>query len=395
MTQVKKVYIVAAKRTAIGTFAGSLKDTSAIDLGVVVAKELIKETRVSGSTINEVIFGNVLSAGLGQNVARQIAIKAGIPCETPSYTVNKVCGSGLKAVQLACQAIASGEAQVVLAGGTENMNQAPYLVKGARFGLRLNDSVMVDSMVKDGLWCAINDYHMGVTAENLAVKYGISRKEQDEFAALSHAKAILAIAQGAFVREIVAIPIRKQKETTDFKVDEHPRPDSTLEKLSRLSPAFKKDGTVTAGNSSGINDGAAGLLLAGEEYVQENNLVPLAEIIGFASAGVAPEIMGMGAAAALQKVLQKTNMTLAGIDVFELNEAFAAQSLAVMKELKLDQEKVNVHGGAVALGHPIGASGARIMVTLLYAMQGCNAKTGLAAICIGGGMGMAVIIKNI
>jgi len=389
----RKIYIVAAKRTAIGGFQGTLKDTSAVDLGTVVVKKLIAESNIDVKDMDEVIFGNVLSAGLGQNIARQIATRAGIGPEVPSYTVNKVCASGMKAAQLGWQAIAIGEADVIVAGGVENMNQAPYLVKGARFGLRMNDSVLEDSMVKDGLWCAIKNYHMGVTAENLAEKYVISRKEQDEFAALSQQKAAKAIASGQFEDEIVPVSVRTRKETIEFKTDEHPRAGTTVEVLAKLKPAFKENGTVTAGNSSGITDGAAAMILASEEFVKNNNIKAIAEITGFASAGVAPEIMGIGPAAVINKLIKKTNIRLDEIDIFELNEAFAAQSLAVLREVKIDPEKVNVNGGAIALGHPIGASGARIMVTLLGAMKKRNSKTGLASLCIGGGMGMAVIVK--
>jgi len=390
----KKVYVVAAKRTAIGTFDGTLKGVGAVDLAVTVAKQLLTESGIDPKDINEVIFGNVLAAGLGQNVARQISIKSGIPFEVPAYTVNKVCASGMKAVQLAAQSIAVGEADVILAGGTENMNRAPYLLNGARFGLRMNDSTIVDSMVKEGLWCAMNDYHMGITAENIAEKYNISRQEQDEFAALSQQKAAKAIENGDFVEEIVPVTVKKRKETIEFKVDEHPRSGTTVEILSKLRPAFKKDGTVTAGNASGINDGAAGLILAGEDFVKNNKIEPLAELVAFASAGVDPAIMGIGPSAAISKILKKTGSALDEFEIFELNEAFATQSIAVLEETGIDPKKVNVNGGAVALGHPIGASGARILVTLLHAMKKHNLKTGLASLCIGGGMGMATIVKK-
>ena len=390
----RKVYVVAAKRTAIGTFDGTLKGINAIDLATTVAKKLLAESGIDAKDIDEVIFGNVLSAGLGQNVTRQIAIKTGIGLEVPSFTVNKVCASGMKAVQLAYQSIAIGEADVVLAGGTENMNQAPYLVNGARFGLRMNDSAMVDSMVKDGLWCAIGDYHMGITAENIAQKYNISRQQQDEFAALSQQKAEKAIANGEFADEIVPVTVKKRKETIEFKTDEHPRAGTTAEVLSKLRPAFKKDGTVTAGNASGINDGAAALILASEEFINKNNITPIAEFTGFASVGVDPAIMGIGPSAAISKILKKTGIKLNDIEIFELNEAFAAQSIAVLKETGIGPEKVNVNGGAIALGHPIGASGARILVTLLGAMKKRNLKTGLVSLCIGGGMGMAAIVKR-
>lgn len=390
----RKVYVIAAKRTAIGTFDGTLKDVSAIDLGTIVAKELLIESGVDVKDIGEVIFGNVLSAGLGQNVSRQIAIKTGIGFEVPSYTVNKVCASGMKSVQLAYQSIAIGEADVILAGGTENMNQAPYLVNGARFGLRINDSTIVDSMVKDGLWCGINDYHMGITAENIAQKYNISRQQQDEFAALSQKKTAKGITNGEFKDEIVPVVVKKRKETIEFTTDEHPRAGTTVEVLSKLRPAFIKDGTVTAGNASGINDGAAALMLASEEFINNNNITPIAEFAGFASVGVDPAIMGIGSSVAISKILKITGTKLKDIEIFELNEAFAAQSIAVLKETGINPEKVNANGGAIALGHPIGASGARILVTLLSAMKKRNLKTGLASLCIGGGMGMASILKR-
>ncbi|MBN2456167.1 MAG: acetyl-CoA C-acetyltransferase [Sedimentisphaerales bacterium] len=390
----RKVYIVSAKRTAIGTFGGTLKSVSAVDLGLIVAKELLTKSDIDVKDIDEVIFGNVLSAGLGQNVARQIAIKAGIGFEIPSFTVNKVCASGMKAVQLAYQAIAIGEADVILAGGTENMNQAPYLVRGARFGLRMNDSTIVDSMVKDGLSCAINDYHMGITAENIAKKYGISRQQQDEFAARSQQKAAKAIASGEFAEEIVPVTVKKRNQTIEFRTDEHPRAGTTTEVLSKLRPAFQKDGTVTAGNASGINDAAAALILASDKFIKDNNIKPMAECIDFTSVGVDPAIMGISPSVAVSKILKKTGIKLDDIEIFELNEAFAAQSIAVLKETGIDPEKINVNGGAVALGHPIGASGARLLVTLLHAMKKRNLKTGLASLCIGGGMGMASIVKR-
>ena len=390
----RKVYVVAVKRTAIGTFDGTLKTVGAVDLGTTVAKALLAESGVDVKDIDEVIFGNVLSAGLGQNISRQIAIKTGVGFEVPSYTVNKVCASGMKTVQLAYLSIAIGEANVILAGGTENMNQAPYLVNDARFGLRMNDSTMVDSMVKDGLWCAINDYHMGITSENIAEKYNITRQQQDEFAALSQQKAAMAIANGEFADEIVSVTVKKRKENIEFKTDEHPRAGTTAEVLSKLRPAFKKDGTVTAGNASGINDGAAALILASEEFINKSNITPIAEFAGFASVGVDPAIMGIGPSAAINKILKKTGTGLDDIEIFELNEAFAAQSIAVLKETGIDPEKVNVNGGAIALGHPIGASGARILVTLLHAMQRRNLKIGLASLCVGGGMGMAAIVKR-
>ncbi len=391
----RKVYTVAARRTAIGTFDGRLKTVGAVDLGATVARELFAQSNIEPSDMDEVIFGNVLSAGLGQNVARQIASRAGVPFEVPSFTVNKVCASGMKALQLAFQSIAFGEAEAILAGGVENMNQAPYLVNGARFGLGMNDAAFVDSMVRDGLWCAVNGYHMGITAENIAEKYGISRLEQDKYAALSQAKAARAIDDGAFAEEIVPVTIKKRRESLVFEADEHPRKGTTVEILSKLRPAFKQHGTVTAGNASGINDGAAALILASEEFVRSRNTTPLAEFIAFASVGLDPATMGLGPALAIPRILHKTGMSLNDIDIFELNEAFAVQSIAVLRETGIGPEKANVNGGAIALGHPIGASGARIVVTLIQAMKKRGLRTGLASLCIGGGMGMASIVKLI
>jgi len=389
----RKVYILEAKRTAIGTFSGTLQDTSTLEMGTTLAKNMLANSAVQAKNVNEVIFGNVLSAGLGQNISRQIAIKSGIPQEVPAFTVNKVCASGMKALELGYQSIVMGNAEVVLAGGVENMNMAPYLAKGVRFGLRMNNATLEDSMVNDGLWCSINNYHMGITAENLAEKYQISRQAQDEFALRSHHRAAKAIEAGIFADEIVPVPVKQKKETIAFKVDEHCRPDTTLDKLAKLRPAFKKDGSVTAGNSSGINDGAAAMILAGEEYVKQHKLQPLAEIIAFSSAAVDPSIMGIGPAPTVKKLLEKTGVKLVDVQLFELNEAFASQSLAVLQELKIDTELVNVNGGAIALGHPIGASGARIGVTLLHEMKRRKLTLGLASLCVGGGMGMAMLVK--
>lgn len=387
----QKVYIIRAKRTPIGTFGGSFEKIPAVDLGSAVVKNLLETTGLKSGEINEVIFGNVLSAGLGQNIARQIALKSGIPREVPSYSVNKVCGSGMKAVHNAFQSIALGEADVVIAGGTENMNQAPYVLNGARTGLKFGHKEMIDSMVNDGLWCAFNDYHMGITAENLAEKYNISRQQQDEFAYNSQQKAVKATKEGLFCKEIVSMPVRKGKLIEDCSQDEHIRPETTIEKLSALKPAFKKDGTVTAGNASGINDGAAALILASEKFVLEKGITPVAEITGFASAGVDPAVMGIGPVAAINKL----GVNLSEVDLFELNEAFAVQSLAVLKELNINPEKVNIYGGAIALGHPIGASGARIIVTLINAMKNNSLKQGIASLCIGGGQGIAMSIKGV
>ena len=392
----QKVYIISAKRTAIGSFLVSLANTSAVELGTVVTKAVLQDSGVSPEKIDEVIFGNVLSAGLGQNVSRQIALKCAIPESVPSFTINKVCGSGMKALQLAYQSIVLCEADAIIAGGTENMTQSPFILKGARQGLKLGNSNLIDSMINDGLWCAANDYHMGITAENIAEKYNISREEQDNFAAISQKKAAFA-SEKEYETEIVPVQVKKGKSTENFETDEYIKPETTAEKLSRLRAAFITDGsgTVTAGNSSGINDGAAVLLLAGEKFVKENNLKPLAEINGFACAGVDPSVMGIGPVEAIKKLLLKTNQNIKDIELFELNEAFAVQSLAVLKDLNINPDIVNVNGGAVALGHPIGASGARIVVTLLHALKKRDLHTGIASLCIGGGMGIAMSIKNI
>lgn len=391
----REVVIVSAVRTPIGTFGGSFKDVSAVTLGSIVAKEAIKRANIKPEMVDEVIFGNVLQAGQGQNVARQVSIHAGIPIEVPSYTVNKVCGSGLKTVALAAQAILAGDAEVVLVGGTENMSQAPYLLKGARWGQRMGDGTIEDYMVHDGLWDIFNDYHMGITAENVAEQWNITREEQDQFALTSQLRAEKAIKSGRFKDEIVPVPVPQRKgDPIIVDTDEHPRFGTTIEGLAKLKPAFKKDGTVTAGNASGINDGAAALVIMSKEKAEELGIKPLATIVSYASAGVDPKVMGTGPIPATQKALKKANMTVADLDLVEANEAFAAQSLAVVKGLGLDTEKTNVNGGAIALGHPIGASGARILVTLLHEMTKRDAKTGLATLCIGGGQGISVIVKR-
>jgi acetyl-CoA C-acetyltransferase len=391
----EKTYIISAKRTAVGSFMGSLSKTSAVDLGVAVTKAVLEDSGVKPEQIDEVIMGNILSAGLGQNITRQIALKCGIPESVPSYTINKLCGSGMKSIHLAYQSILLGEADAVIAGGTENMTQSPFLVKNAREGFKFGNQTLIDSMINDGLWCTMNDYHMGITAENIAEKYGITREEQDKFAATSQQKAGKASQDGEFVEEIVPVQVRKGKTTEEFKTDEYIKGDTSAEKLAKLRAAFKTDGTgtVTAGNASGLNDAAAALLIASEKFVKENNLKPLAEITGFASAGVDPKIMGIGPVDAVTKLLSKTGQKISEIDLFELNEAFAVQSLAVVKDLGVNPEKVNVNGGAIAIGHPIGASGARIAVTLLYAMKKRGLKTGVASLCIGGGMGIAMSVK--
>lgn len=390
-----KAVIAAAVRTAIGNFGESLKDVKAADLGAVVIKEGIKRAGLSPEQIDEVIMGNVLQAGLGQNPARQAAMKAGIPETVGSWTVNKVCGSGLKAVMLAVQSICAGDGEIIVAGGMENMSQAPYLLERSRWGFRMGDQKAVDEMIKDGLWCIFNDYHMGITAENVAAKYGISREEQDQFALASQEKAIAAIDQGRFKEEIVPITIPQRKgDPVVFDTDEFPRRGTTLEKLAKLRPAFKKDGTVTAGNASGINDGAAAVVVMSEEKARELGVEPLATIVSYGWAGVDPAIMGIGPVEATRTALKKAGLSLDQIDLIEANEAFAAQSLAVARELNFDKTKVNVNGGAIALGHPIGASGTRILVTLLYEMKRQNLRTGLATLCIGGGQGAAMIVER-
>lgn len=389
----RDVVIVSAVRTAIGGFNGTLKNVSAPDLGAIVIKDALKKAGVS--TADEVIMGNVLQAGLGQNPARQAAIKAGLPQEVSAMTINKVCGSGLKAVHLAAQAIALGDADVVVAGGMENMSQAPFLLKGARDGYKMGDQKIIDSMISDGLWCAFNNYHMGITAENLCDKYELTRDELDAFSAESQLKAEKAIQSGAFKDEIVPVEIPQRKgEPIIFDTDEHPKFGTTAEKLGKLRAAFKKDGAVTAGNASGINDGAAAFVVMSREKAEELGVKPLAVIRSNASAGVDPSIMGIGPVPATKKALEKAGLSMEEIGLIEANEAFAAQSLAVGKELAFDSSKLNVNGGAIALGHPIGASGARILVTLVHEMQKRDEKYGLATLCIGGGQGVATIIEK-
>lgn len=390
----KEVVIVSAVRTAVGSFNGSLAPFAAVDLGAIVIKEVIARGGIRADQVEEVIFGNVLQAGLGQNPARQASIKAGIPVEVSAYTINKVCGSGLKSVNLAAQAIMTGEADIVIAGGMESMTNAAYVLDTkARWGLRMGNAKVVDTMIQDGLWCAFNDYHMGITAENVAEKYGISREQQDQLAVESQQKAVQAIADGAFKEEIVPIVIKTKKGEVIFDTDEFPRAGTTVEKLSGLKPAFKKEGTVTAGNASGINDGAAAVLLMSADKAKELGITPLARIRSFGTGGVDPSIMGMGPVSATRKALAKAGLTVADLDLVEANEAFAAQFLAVGKELGFAKEKVNIHGGAIAIGHPIGASGARILVTLLHGMKQKDAKVGLATLCIGGGQGVATIVE--
>ena len=391
-----EIVIASACRTAIGTFGGTLKDVPAAELGAIVVKEAVKRAGIKPEMVDEVIFGNVLQAGLGQNIARQVTLKAGLPIETTAMTINIVCGSGLKSVALAANQILAVESEIVVCGGTENMSAAPYAVPSARWGARMNNSKMIDVMVNDGLWDAFNQYHMGITAENVAEKYGITREMQDEFAVASQSKAEAAIKAGKFKDEIVPVVIHGKKGDTVFDTDEHPKFGTTLEKVAKLKPAFKRDGgTVTAANASGINDSAAALVVMSKEKADELGIKPLATIVSYATGGVDPSIMGVGPVPAVTKALARANMTVDDLDLIEANEAFAAQSLAVAQDLKFDMSKVNVNGGAIALGHPIGASGARILVTLLYEMQKReDAHTGLATLCIGGGQGQALIVKK-
>ena len=391
----REVVIVAATRTAIGSFQGSLANVPATDLGAAVIKQLLAQTGLDGAQVDEVLLGQVLTAGAGQNPARQTVIKAGLPHTVPAMTINKVCGSGLKALHLATQAIRCGDADVIIAGGQENMSQSPYVMPAARTGMRMGHGKLIDTMIQDGLWDAFNDYHMGITAENLVDKYGISRDEQDAFAAASQAKAAAAIEAGRFNDEITPILIPSRKgDPVSFAIDEQPRAGTTAESLAKLKPAFKKDGSVTAGNASTLNDGAAAVLLMSADKAKELGLPVLARIAGYANAGVDPAIMGIGPVCATQRALAKAGWQLADLDLIEANEAFAAQALAVGKELGWDASKVNVNGGAIALGHPIGASGCRILVSLLHEMIKRDAKKGLATLCIGGGQGVALAIER-
>ncbi|VVM81259.1 Acetyl-CoA acetyltransferase [Pseudomonas fluorescens] len=389
------VVIVAATRTAIGSFQGSLASVSAVDLGATVIRQLLEQTGLDGAQVDEVIMGQVLTAGAGQNPARQSAIKAGLPHAVPALTLNKVCGSGLKALHLGAQAIRCGDAEVIIAGGQENMSLSNYVMPGARTGLRMGHAQIVDTMISDGLWDAFNDYHMGITAENLVDKYEISREQQDAFAAASQQKAVAAIEAGRFVDEITPILIPQRKgDPVAFKVDEQPRGDTTAESLAKLRPAFKKDGSVTAGNASSLNDGAAAVILMSAEKAKSLGLPVLAKIAAYANAGVDPAIMGIGPVSATRRCLDKAGWNIDQLDLIEANEAFAAQSLAVAKDLQWDLAKVNVNGGAIALGHPIGASGCRVLVTLLHEMIKRDAKKGLATLCIGGGQGVALALER-
>lgn len=391
----REVVIVSAVRTPIGSFGGSLKDITAVKLGAFAAKEALNRASIKPEMVEEVIFGNILQAGLGQNLARQVSVAIGVPIEVPSMTINKVCGSGLKTVQLAAQAIMCNEADIILAGGAENMSLAPYIVPNARWGLRMGNGAIVDTMVEDGLTDIFNNYHMGITAENIAEQWEITRQEQDEFAVRSQNRAEAAIKSGRFKDEIVSVEVPQRKgDPVVIDTDEYPKFGTTIESLAKLKPAFKKDGTVTAGSSSGINDGAAAVLVMSKEKADELGIKPMVTIVNFASAGVDPKIMGYGPVPATKKVLAKANMILKNIDLVEANEAFAAQSLAVARDLGFDPEKTNVNGGAIALGHPIGCSGARILVTLIHEMLKRDANTGLATLCIGGGQGTSMIVKR-
>ncbi|WEG18700.1 acetyl-CoA C-acetyltransferase [Alkalihalophilus pseudofirmus] len=391
----REVVIVSAARTPVGTFGGALSSVPAVDLGAVAAKEAIKRANIQPEDIDEVLIGNILSAGLGQNVARQVAIYAGLPETTPALAINKLCGSGLRTVSMGAQFIALGDADVILAGGVENMSQAPYVMPNARWGQRMGDGKLVDTMIYDALTDKFNNIHMGVTAENIAERWELTREMQDEFALRSQNRAEKAQKEGVFAEEIVPVPVPQRKgEPVMVDTDEHPKHGLTLEKLAKLRPAFKKDGTVTAGNASGINDGAAMVVIMAKEKAEELGIEPLATIKSYGNAALDPKIMGYGPVPATKKALAKAGLSVEDLDLVEANEAFAAQSLAVVKDLGLDPEKVNVNGGAIALGHPVGASGTRVLVTLLHEMKRRDAKRGLATLCIGGGQGTALIVER-
>ena len=390
----KKIVLAGACRTAIGTMGGQLSTVPAVELGSIVIKEALNRAGVAPEQVDQVYMGCVIQAGQGQNVARQASIKAGLPIEVPAVTINVVCGSGLNCVNMAAQMIMAGDADIVVAGGMENMSMAPYALKQARFGYRMGNNTVVDTMVNDALWDAFNNYHMGITAENVAEKYGITREELDKFAAWSQQKCEAAMKAGKFKDEIVPVEVKKKKETVVVDTDEGPRPGTTAEGIAKLRPAFKPDGIVTAANSSGINDGAAAIVVMSEEKAKELGVTPMATFVAGALGGVDPAIMGIGPVAATNKVMAKTGMKIDDFDLIEANEAFAAQSIAVQKDLGFKDEVLNVNGGAIALGHPVGASGCRILVTLLHEMQKRDAKTGLATLCIGGGMGCATIVKR-
>ena len=392
----REVYVVNCCRTAVGSFGGSLKDVPAPEMGAIVIKEALKRANVAPENVDEVMFGCILTAGLGQNVARQASLKAGIPIEVPAYTVGMVCGSGMKSVIEGARSIVAGDADIIVAGGTENMSAAPYSIPAARWGARMNNNKIIDTMVNDGLTDAFNNYHMGITAENVCDQWGITREELDEFAYNSQKKAAAARDSGRFNDEIVPVPVKVKKEIVEFKTDEFIKGDVSLEKMAKLKPAFKPDGgRVTAANASGINDGAAAIVLASKEAVEKYGLKPMFKLIGWGQGGVDPKIMGVGPVPASKNAMAKAGVTIEDIDLLEANEAFAAQSVAVARELKFDMSKVNVNGGAIAIGHPVGASGARIIVTLLHEMlKRDDAKKGLATLCIGGGMGVATIFEK-
>ncbi|HXA42211.1 MAG TPA: acetyl-CoA C-acetyltransferase [Candidatus Solibacter sp.] len=390
----EEAVILSAVRTPVGTFKGSFADVPATELGKVAVAEALQRAGVPGDKLDEVLLGCVLTAGQGMNPARQAAIYAGIPDSVPATSINKVCGSGLKTVALAAQAIRAGDAELLVAGGLENMSRAPYLLQKARTGYKMGNAELVDEMILDGLWDAFDNCHMGITAENVAKEFEVSRQDQDEFAARSQRLAGEAISSGAFKREIVPVTVKGRKGDTVVDTDEHPRPNTTVEGLAALRPAFDKDGGVTAGNASGINDGAAAVVVASASRAEAEGWKPIARIRGYASVGVAPRIMGIGPAPATRAVLKKTGMQLSDIDLFELNEAFAAQSVAVARELAIPDDKLNIRGGAIAIGHPIGASGARILTTLIHALQDKDLSTGLAALCIGGGQGIAMVVER-
>jgi len=394
MSEQDSVVILSACRTAIGSFGGALKNVSAVDLGAGVIREAIERAHADPASLDDVVMGCVLQAGLGMNVARQASLKAGVPQEVPAETVNRVCGSGLQAVVHAAEAIRAGSASLVVAGGTESMSNAPYLLPGARWGYRMGHGEMVDSVLSEGLTCAIDAWHMGITAEAVAERFGVNRAGQDAFAAESQRRALAAIAAGLFMDEIVPVTIPQRKgDPTRFATDEYPRTGTTVEKLAGLRSAFKKDGTITAGNASGINDGASALVVASAASASAMAQVPMARIVSWATAGVEPRIMGIGPVPAVRKALDRAGLTLAQVDLFELNEAFAAQSVAVARELGVDAVKINPRGGAIALGHPIGASGARVLTTLIYALKSRGGGLGVASLCVGGGMGIAMVVE--
>jgi acetyl-CoA C-acetyltransferase len=389
----KNIVITSAARTAIGTFKGSLKAVQGHELGSIVIKEIMRKSNLKPNDVDELIMGQVLTGGTGQNPARQAAMQAGLPIDKTAYVINQVCGSGLRSVAAGYQAIISGDSNVIIAGGQESMSNAPHAIN-FRNGNELDEKNLVDTMIKDGLWDAFYGYHMGVTAENVAAKWKITRKEQDEFALLSQNKAEKAQKEGKFKNEIIPVVLKKKNDNNKFEIDEHPRAGMTLDRLAKLKPSFKDDGTVTPGNASGINDGAAAVVLMSEDEANKRNLKPLGKILSWATCGVDPSLMGSGPIPASKKALKKANWKISDLDLIESNEAFAAQSLAVIKDLGISKEKVNVNGGAIALGHPIGASGARVLVTLLHEMDKRNSKKGLATLCIGGGMGIAMCIER-